>query len=117
MREYYQLQKTLFLVILALAGIVFGSVWFFYSLNIALNYLLGACVGGLYLRRLAKDIEGLGSNQKRLGLGRLGLFIALMIAATQLRNLHIVPIFLGFLTYKAAIIVYVVQTSLLPVQK
>lgn len=111
MREYYQLQKTLYLVTLAFTGVIFSSVWIFYSLNIALNYLIGACVGVVYLRRLAKDIEGLGNQKSHLGLSRLALFIGLIIVATQLQNLQILPIFLGFMTYKVAIIAYVVQTT------
>lgn len=111
MQEYYQLQKTLFLVTLAMTGVAFFSVWISYSLDIALNYLLGACVGVVYLRRLAKDIEGLGTQKRSLGISRLALFIGLIVVATQLQNLQILPIFFGFMTYKAAIIAYVVQTT------
>jgi ATP synthase protein I len=117
MQEYYQLQKTLFLVTLAMTGVAFFSVWISYSLDIALNYLLGACVGVVYLRRLAKDIEGLGTQKRSLGISRLALFIGLIVVATQLQNLQILPIFFGFMTYKAAIIAYVVQTTFQPQKK
>jgi len=117
MDEYYRLQKTLFLVSFAIASIVFASIWLCYSLATALNYLLGACVGVLYLRRLAKDIEGLGGGSRLgFGTGRLALFMGVIVAASQLHDLRILPIFLGFLTYKAAIIAYVMQTTLFPRQ-
>jgi ATP synthase protein I len=117
MEEYYQLKQTLLLVTLALTGIIFVSVWIAYSLEIALNYLIGACTGMVYLRMLAKDVERLGQQKRRPSSTRLALVIGLIVVATQWQNLHILPIFLGFLTFKAAIIVYVLQTTLLPTSK
>ncbi len=117
MEEYYQLKQTLLLVTLVLTGIIFVSVWIAYSLEIALNYLIGACTGMVYLRMLAKDVERLGQQKRRPSSTRLALVIGLIVVATQWQNLHILPIFLGFLTFKAAIIVYVLQTTLLPTSK
>jgi ATP synthase protein I len=117
MEEYYQLKQTLQLVTLVLTGIIFVSVWIAYSLEIALNYLIGACTGMVYLRMLAKDVERLGQQKRRPSSTRLALVIGLIVVATQWQNLHILPIFLGFLTFKAAIIVYVLQTTLLPTSK
>ncbi|HEY9743201.1 MAG TPA: ATP synthase subunit I [Coleofasciculaceae cyanobacterium] len=117
MQEYYQLKQTLLLVTLAMTGIIFVCVWIFYSLDIALNYLIGACTGMVYLRMLAKDVERLGQQQKRPSSARFALFIGLFIVATQWQKLQILPIFLGFLTFKAAIIVYVLQSTLLPTSK
>ncbi len=112
MAEFYQLQRYLYLVMLVLTGTIFVTVWIAYSGQTALNYLLGAIAGLLYFRRLARDIEGIGSGGFQLGGSRLGIFIAVMIIATQIKTLSILPVFLGFLTYKAAIIVYVLQTTL-----
>jgi ATP synthase protein I len=114
MQEFYQLKQMLLLVTLALTGIIFICVWFFYSLNIALNYLLGACTGVVYLRMLARDVEGLSQQQKRLSKARFAVFIGLIIVATQWHQLQIVPIFLGFLTYKATLLVYMVQSFMPP---
>ena len=114
MEEYYQLQKTLLLVTLTLIVLIVFPVWYFYSLNTALNYALGALIGVLYLRLLAKDVERLGQQKQRLGSKGLAIFAALIIVASQWQQLHILPVFLGFLTYKAAIIFYTLQTVLVP---
>lgn len=111
MAEYHQLQYQLLLVTLVIALIIFLSLWLAYSLPTALNYLLGGCTGVVYLKMLARDVERLGNQKDRLGYARLAPFIGLMIIATRWHDLQIVPIFLGFLTYKAAIIVYVLRTS------
>ena len=114
MEEFYQLYQKLLVITLVITGIVFISVWIFYSLNIALNYLIGACTGVVYLKMLAKDVERLGGEKKRLSKTRFALFIGLIVLATQWRELQIVPIFLGFLTYKATLLVYMVQSALIP---
>ena len=117
MEEFYQLKRNLLLATLILTGIIFISVWIVYSLNIALNYLLGAFTGMIYLRMLAKDVERLSQQRKRLSSGRFALLAGLIIIASQWQNLHIMPIFLGFLTYKAAILVYVLPSTLMPTSK
>ncbi|OUL33401.1 hypothetical protein BV372_16950 [Nostoc sp. T09] len=114
MEEFYQLYQKLLVITLVLTGIIFISVWIFYSLNIALNYLIGACTGVIYLKMLAKDVERLGGEKTRLSKSRLALFVGLIILATQWNELKILPIFLGFLTYKATLLVYTVQTAFLP---
>ncbi|MBD2089638.1 ATP synthase subunit I [Microcoleus sp. FACHB-1515] len=112
MQEYYQLQQELFKTTLVLTGIVFFSVWVTYSLNIALNYLIGACTGVVYLRMLARNVEQLGRQRDRLSNTRLALLIGLILVASRWNQLQIMPIFLGFLTYKAALIFYMLRTTL-----
>ncbi|GAB4228507.1 MAG: ATP synthase subunit I [Elainellaceae cyanobacterium] len=114
MEEYRKLQDELMKVTLILTGIIFISVWIFYSLNIALNYLLGACTGVVYLRMLARNVEQLGRERQKMGSARLALLVGVLIVATQLNQLKIMPIFLGFLTYKAAVIFYMLRTTILP---
>ena len=117
MQEYHQLQQSLLRTTLIFTGVIFVSVWIFYSLNIALNYLIGACTGVVYLRMLARNVAQLGREKKQLGKTQLGLIVILIAGAALLDNLQIVPVFLGFLTYKAAVIFYMLQTTLLPDSK
>jgi len=114
MAVYYELRQKLYIYTLTLMGILVIPVWYFFSLNIALNYLLGAMTSVVYLRFLAKDVERLGQYQQRLGAKGLGIFIVLIVAASKLPHLHVLPVFLGFLTYKGAIIFYMLQAVFLP---
>lgn len=111
MQEYYELFQRLLLITLVLTGVIFISVWISYSLNIALNYLIGACTGVVYLKMLAKDVEQLGSEKTSLSKTRFALFIGLIVLSTQLHELKVLPIFLGFLTYKVTLLVYTVQIA------
>jgi ATP synthase protein I len=94
---------------LALIAVIFFIVWFFLSLNIAFSYLLGAIVGVIYLRLLSKDVERLGRQGGRLGVKGLGLFAALIIVASRWQQLHILPVFFGFLTYKISVFLYMLK--------
>ena len=111
MHDFYQLYQEILIGLLALTGIIFIFVWIFYSLNIALNYLIGACTGVVYLRMLAKDVERLGREKEQLSKTRLALLIGLILLASRWNQLQILPIFLGFLTYKAALIIYAIRTT------
>ncbi|WP_370583779.1 ATP synthase subunit I [Oxynema sp. CENA135] len=117
MQEYYQLKQQLLLWTVGITVVVFISVWLAYSLDVALNYAIGACTGVVYLRMLAKDVERIGSEKRRPSQNRLALFIGLVVIATQWDRLQLLPVFLGFLTYKAALLVYMLQTTLLPDSK
>jgi ATP synthase protein I len=114
MQDFYRLQQELLAYTLAFTAIIFISVWIFYSLNIALNYLLGAIAGVVYLKMLARDVERIGSQNQKISKTRLGLLIGLMIVATRLDQLQILPIFLGFLTYKISLMIYVLRSALAP---
>jgi ATP synthase protein I len=112
MEEYYQLQQNLLLVTVISIGIIVVPVWFFFSLNTALNYLLGAVTGVAYLGLLGRDVERLGQQQGRLGAKGLAVFAVLIIVTTRWQELHIMPVFLGFLTYKISIIFYTLKLNL-----
>jgi len=110
MSEFYQLRNGLSLSTLIWTGVILGPVWFFYDWNIALNYLLGAVAGLMYLRLLARNVERLGTNSQ-VGKSQMAVFIGVIIIATQVNGLHVLPVFLGFLTYKVAILIYAFRTA------
>ncbi len=112
MDDFYQLRQELLLATLVISGVVFGSVWWFYDLNVALSYLFGAVGGMLYFRRLAKGVEELGPGQQ-LGKSHLALFVVLIVIAARWDQLQLLPVFLGFLTYKLAILYYTFRITLL----
>jgi len=111
MQEYYQLQRQLLWMTLVAMGVIFITVCCFYSLEVACNYLIGASVGIVYLRMLGRDVEKLGREKKKLGLNRILILVGLLILATRWHQLQILPIFLGFLTYKVALLSYVLMTT------
>jgi ATP synthase protein I len=110
MGEYLQLKRELYLITLAITTVAFVTVAFVYELRVALNYLLGAVAGVVYLRLLAKDVDRIGNETSKLSLNRMALFVGLMLVAAKWHQLQILPVFLGFLTYKAALLIYILRT-------
>ncbi len=109
-RSYEALQLWLALVTLGVSLAIAAGVALVYSLAVAANYLLGAIVGVVYLRMLGRGVAELGKSRSRLGVTRLALFVGLIVLATQVKSLQILPIFLGFMTYKVTLLIYLVQT-------
>jgi len=104
LEEYQQLKHRLMLLTLCLVGLLGTLVWLIYGATTAQSFWLGGMVGLAYLRMLARSVDQLGGNNRRLGIARLGLFIALMILAGKWQNLELLPAFFGFLTYKLAVL-------------
>ena len=109
MEEYNRLKFKLLAITIA-SGIIIGlAVWSWYGWNIALSYFVGALVGTAYFRMLTKGVDRLGTESNRLGFSRLGLFVLLIAIAAKSDQLEILPAFLGFMTYKVAVLVIVAQ--------
>ncbi|NJK34210.1 MAG: ATP synthase subunit I [Oscillatoriales cyanobacterium SM2_2_1] len=113
MAEYAQLKRQLLFTTIVLSLGIAAVVLVTYGTQITLSYFLGAWVGVFYLRMLAKEVDRLNEQGRtsgfRLGFPRLALFVTLMLVAARWNQLHIVPVFLGFLTYKLAILVVGLQ--------
>jgi ATP synthase protein I len=114
MTEYIQLKHELYITTAVIGIVVFVSVWLAYELNVALNYLLGAVVGLVYVRMLAQEVEKLGYEKRRLNSNRLAMFVGVMILAMRVPQLQVLPVFLGFLTYKVALVIYALRIFLRP---
>ncbi len=110
MGEYQQLKQELYLITIGITAVVCAAVTYFYDLRVTFNYLLGAVAGVVYLRLLAKDVDRIGNESTKLSFDRQALVVVLMLVAAKWHQLQILPVFLGFLTYKAALIVYLVRT-------
>ncbi len=109
MEEYNRLKLRLLVLTLA-SGLVIGLVVLVvYGWNIALSYFVGALVGAVYLRMLAKGVDRLGNKSKSLGYARFGLFVILIVIAAKSSQLQVLPAFLGFMTYKIAVIATLAQ--------
>jgi ATP synthase protein I len=110
MGEYQQLKRELYLITLAITAMAFVTVVLVYGWKISFSYLLGAVAGVVYLRLLAKDVDRIGNESVKLSPNRLALFVVLMLVAAKWHQLQILPVFLGFLTYKAALLIYIGRT-------
>jgi ATP synthase protein I len=110
MAKYQQLKRDLYLITLGITAVAFVIVAFTYQLRSALSYLLGAAVGVVYLRLLAKDVDRIGNETNKLSLNRLALFVGLMLVAAKWHELQILPVFLGFLTYKVGLVIYILRS-------
>jgi ATP synthase protein I len=113
MEDFYNLQNFLLVTTLLVTGIISLAVWYFYSLNITLNYILGGIFGLIYFKMLGKDVERLGQQAGITRGKRLAIFAGLIIIASKVQQLSILPVFLGFLTYKIAILIYTLKVTFL----
>lgn len=112
MSEFYRLRVELLITTFAWAGLLFGLTFFVYDLNIALNYLLGAFAGLAYLGLLSRNVERLGTS-RQVGKSQLAVFVGVIFLSTQIDGLHVLPVFLGFCTYKLAVLVYTLRAAVL----
>lgn len=117
MDEYYHLKKSIFFVTLMIAGVVCLGIGFLSTWSNALSYLIGALGGMLYFRMLAKNVEKLSPENPSSNLGRFAVLAGLVIVGAKWELLNVFPLILGFLTYKAAILFYVLPSTLMQVQK
>lgn len=112
MGEFYQLRNNLLIGTILIALVGSTITWLFFSVTTSLNYLIGTGFGLVYLNMLVRDVEKIGPQKRGLGATRLAVFVVLMIVAFKLRSLEALPIFLGFMTYKVTILLYMMPLNL-----
>ena len=115
--EYDKFRQHLLVTTLVTSLAICCTIVWFFPVNVVVNYAVGSLVGIVYLHMLGRGVARVGSASRSTGApARLGLFALLIIVATQVKSLEVLPIFLGFMTFKAALFIYAFQT-LVPSRK
>lgn len=113
--SYETLKLELQLWTLAASVTGFSAAWFAYSKDTAISYAVGAAGSFLYLRMLNRSIDSVagGGIGGALGQPRLLIPIALALGYNRWNQLkaeesgvvlQLLPMLLGFFTYKAAVV-------------
>lgn len=103
--DFLRLQRRLLWLTLCLAAIAVPVTALVFDRSTALSLAIGAAGALLYLRLLARSVSRLGENSRSVGKVQLLVPIVLVLAASRLPQLSILPVFLGFLLYKPAVII------------
>jgi len=104
MDDYYRLQRRLLLFTLLLSAVAVTITAFVASLATAFSLLVGAIAGLLYLWLLSRSVSRLGEQSRRISKAQLLVPVALVLVASKVPQLSILPALLGFLIYKPAVI-------------
>ncbi|CAM6124644.1 unnamed protein product [Calypogeia fissa] len=118
---YLELKRRLQLLTLAIGCLGTGCAYFTYSPEIAGSYGVGLLGALLYVRLLGNSVDGLGSSSSagaaRQAMGSPRLMVpvvlvmvynrwnALLVPELSVMPLDLIPMLLGFFTYKAATLV------------
>lgn len=103
--DFLRLQRRLLWLTLGLAALAVPVTALVFDPSTALSLAIGAGGALLYLRLLARSVSRLGENSRSVGKVQLLVPIVLVLAASRLPQLSILPVFLGFLLYKPAVII------------
>lgn len=105
MDDFLRLQRRLLTITLCLAAGAVPITALVFDRSAAFSLAIGAMGALLYLRLLARSVSRLGENSRSVGKVQLLVPIVLVLAASRLPQLSILPVFLGFLLYKPAVII------------
>ena len=104
MEDYTRLQRRILLATLILSAFAVVVASFLFDRSTALSLAVGALAGMLYMRLLARSVARIGGDKRSVGKSQLLVPIVLVLAASRLPFLEIVPSLVGFLLYKPALI-------------
>ncbi|MFN9547664.1 MAG: hypothetical protein ACK6AD_11465 [Cyanobacteriota bacterium] len=105
MDEYHRLRRRLLVANTVAAAIAVPVVALTLGLSAALSALLGALCGLLYLVLLSRSVSRLGVSSKSVGKVQLLVPVVLVLTASKVPQLQMLPALLGFLLYKPALLV------------
>ena len=105
MDDFQRLQRRLQLITLCLAAGAVLITALVTDRSNAISLAVGAAGSLLYLRLLGRSVSRLGEKSRSVGKAQLLVPIVLVLAASRLPQLSILPVFLGFLLYKPAVII------------
>lgn len=105
MASYHRLRRRLLAATTAAAALAVPVVALTLGWSAALSTLLGAFGGLLYLVLLSRSVSRLGVASKSVGKVQLLVPIVLVLTATKIPQLQLLPALLGFLLYKPALLV------------
>ncbi len=105
MDHYHRLRRRLLVATTVAAAITVPVVALTLGLPSAFSALLGALCGLLYLVLLSRSVSRLGVSSKSVGKVQLLVPVVLVLTATKVPQLHLLPALLGFLLYKPALVV------------
>ena len=104
--EYYErLQRRLLLATAVAIAAAVPITGLLFDGSTALSLLLGGAAGLLYPRLLARSVSRLGGDRRSVGKIQLLVPVVLVLAASRIPALQILPALVGFLLYKPALIV------------
>ena len=103
--EYAQLQQRIFQVILVVSALAVAITAYFFDIVTASSLLLGSMFGAIYLRLLARSVGKLGKSGRHVSKVQLLVPVVLVLVASRLQQIELIPSLLGFLLYKPSLII------------
>ena len=107
MDDFFRLQRRLLLFTLLLSAVVVAITAVVGSLSTAFSLLVGAISGFVYLWLLCRSVSRLGENSRGISKSQFLVPAVLVLVASKVPELSILPALLGFLIYKPAVILQV----------
>ena len=104
MDDFFRLQRRLLLFTLLLSAVAVAITAVVVNPATAFSLLVGATSGLLYLWLLSRSVSRLGENSSRISRAQFLVPAVLVLAASKVPQLSILPAVLGFLIYKPAVI-------------
>ena len=104
--EYTKLQITIFGITFIVAIFIASITAIIIGFHFGLSVFIGSIAGIFYLRLLAKSIGKIGKESTGISKLQLLVPICLVIFASKLGSLDILPAMIGFFIYKPSLIFY-----------